>query len=109
MIHNAGNSFDPVNYAGYKARTKYLTNNFITSSKTRIKLLKSQNGICLICDTSLLNNEELHVHYRKPKRFGGSHKASNLLLLHKDCHKQVEYSTNRSLQSAFVKDGVIQK
>ena len=107
MIHSAGNSFDPINYASYKARTKYLTNNIITTSRT--KLLTSQKGICPVCNTSLLDNEELHMHHIKLKSLGGSHKSNNLLLLHKDCHKQVEYSTDISLQAAFVKDGIIQK
>ena len=109
LIHSAGNPFDPINYASYKSRTKYLTNNIITTSKTRTKLLTSQKGICPVCNTSLLNNEELHMHHIKPKSLGGSHKVNNLLLLHKDCHKQVEYSTDISLQAAFVKDGIIQK
>ena len=107
-INTAGNPFDPANYASYKARTKYLTNNIITTSKTKTKLITSQKGICPVCSTSLLNNEELHMHHIKPKRLSGSHKVSNLLLLHKDCHKQVEYSTDVSLQAAFVKDGIIQ-
>lgn len=107
LIHNADNSFDPVNYVSYKARIKYLANNTITTSKTRTKLLNRQKGICPICNTSLLNNEELQMHHIKSKRLKGSHKLNNLLLLHKDCHKQVEYSTDVPLQAAFVKDGLI--
>ena len=92
-----------------KSRIKYLTNNIIITSKTRTKLITRQKGICPVCNTSLLNNEELHIHHIKPKRLKGLHKLNNLLLLHKDCHKQVEYSTDISLQAAFVKDGIIQK
>jgi len=58
---------------------------------------------------SLLYTEELHLHHIKPKSLGGSHKVNNLLLLYKDCHKQVEYSTDISLQAVFVKDIIIQK
>jgi RNA-directed DNA polymerase len=80
QINTAGNPFDPANYVKYKARTKYLTNNIITTSKT--KLLTSQKGIYPVCNTSLLNNEELHMHHIKPKSLGGLHKPNNLLLLH---------------------------
>ena len=55
------------------------------------------------------NNEELHMHHIKPKSLGGFHKLNNLLLLHKDCYKKVEYSTDIFLQAAFVKDNIIQK
>lgn len=65
--------------------------------------------MCSFCNTNLLNNKELHIYHIKQKKLGGSYKANNLLLLHKDCHKQVEYSTDVSLQAAFVKDGIIQK
>jgi len=57
----------------------------------------------------LLNNEELHMRHIKLKSLGGSDKLNNLLLLHKDCHKQVEYSTDISLQAVFVRDSIIQK
>lgn len=107
LLHTSGNPFDPENYDSYKVRTKYLTNNFISTSKTKSKLLSRQKGICPVCNISLLNNEELHMHHVKPKSLHGSHKLNNLLLLHKDCHRQVEYSTDIALRAAFVKDGII--
>ena len=84
-----------------------MINNTISTSKTKTKLITRQKGICPVCNISLLNNEELHMHHIKPKSLGGSHKLNNLLLLHKDCYKQVEYSTDKTLRAAFVKDGII--
>jgi RNA-directed DNA polymerase len=62
------------------------------------KMLKTlayrQEGKCLICKESLLNDEELHVHHIVPRKDGGEDKIKNLALVHLFCHQQI-HSSNR--------------
>ena len=87
---------------------KYLASSAVLSGKIKTKLIIRQGGLCPVCNTHLLNNElELHTHHIKPRRLGGSDKLQNLLLLHKDCHKQVEYTTVPSQRAAFRSNEII--
>ena len=52
------------------------------------ELAKRQNGHCSICQDSLHNGEELHVHHIIPKSQGGESAVSNLMLIHLYCHQQ---------------------
>jgi len=50
------------------------------------KLFKRQKGICLICSQVL--KEDLEIHHLTKISLGGSKsKISNMVLLHKECHK----------------------
>lgn len=73
------------------------------SSKSKSALAKIQEGYCPVCETSLFNNEELEVHHILPQNKGGNHSLKNLKLLHKVCHKQVEYSTDNNLKAIWLK------
>jgi RNA-directed DNA polymerase len=55
----------------------------------RQKMAKKQNGICSVCKNSLFNEEELHVHHKKPKAKGGKNNYGNLVLVHYFCHQQI--------------------
>jgi RNA-directed DNA polymerase len=84
-----------LNEADYKklcSRIKYVTE----LNVRRIKLWNKQKGICPIC-LNPLYLEEIEVHHVKPVKSGRSDKLSNLLLLHKVCHKQITYSKNEKL------------
>ena len=50
---------------------------------------KNQKGICLICQDTLFNEEELHVHHKKPRAKGGKSTYDNLILVHFFCHQQL--------------------
>ena len=60
-----------------------------------------------MCDGYLLNGEDLEVHYIFPKKDGVSDKFKNLVLLHKDCHKQVTHSKNKKLKAVWLKQHII--
>jgi RNA-directed DNA polymerase len=53
------------------------------------KVVIKQKYICPVCEQSLLNDEEIHLHHITPKKKGGNSKYSNLKLLHLYCHQQV--------------------
>jgi len=52
---------------------------------------------------SLFNGEDLEIHRILPRREGDDHSLKTLKLLHKLCHKQVEYSKDSNLRVAWLK------
>lgn len=58
-----------------------------------------QKGKCPICDGSLINGEEMHVHHRVQRKDGGKDNIENLSLVHLYCHQQV-HSNRNGQQSA---------
>ena len=53
------------------------------------KMARKQQGLCPICKNTLFNDEELHVHHKKPKAKGGKDTYGNLQLVHLFCHQQI--------------------
>lgn len=56
---------------------------------SREKIARMQKGLCRACGDSLFNDEELHVHHRKPKSEGGGNGYDNLEMVHLFCHQQI--------------------
>lgn len=65
-----------------KAKAKNLAPN-------RQRMAKNQKGICPVCCDTLFNEEELHVHHKKPRSKGGKSTYDNLILVHFFCHQQL--------------------
>lgn len=57
--------------------------------ESRLNLAKKQFHICPICNETLYNEEELHVHHILPKKAGGKYTYGNLVILHEFCHRQI--------------------
>jgi hypothetical protein len=49
------------------------------------------------------------LQYTLVKKFGGSDPPSNLVVLHRECHRQVTFTKNSDLKARFVQQGVISK
>jgi len=71
------------------------------------KLLKKNNGLCLVCDQAILPYQETDVHHIKPKKLGGTDKHKNLLVLHKTCHTQVTHVKDPEVIARFVTKGIL--
>jgi RNA-directed DNA polymerase len=54
----------------------------------RRDLALRQKGVCPRCGDSLHNDEHLQIHYRQPRRLGGTREKDNQQLLHLFCHQQ---------------------
>ena len=65
--------------------------------KSRQKIAQKQKYVCPVCGESLLNDEELHLHHKKPKSQGGGDNYGNLELVHLFCHQQIHSGTVSSL------------
>lgn len=73
----------------YNGDVKYWSRRAITpnlKSQVREKLLKRQNYQCNICGATFLPNDIIETDHIKPIAKGGSHKITNLQLLHAVCH-----------------------
>ena len=73
----------------YNGDIKYWSKRAISpsmKSKTREKLLKRQDYKCLVCGATFLPNDIIETDHIKPIARGGSHKITNLQLLHAVCH-----------------------
>ena len=79
---------DDPNLRSYWAWRQAKKANLLPTWRQR-ELAKRQHGHCPICQDSLYNDEELHVHHVIPKSRGGEDAISNLALIHLYCHQQV--------------------
>lgn len=101
------NAYDPAAIEYFHKRNVNCSKNVFLSGNTKSALAKLQKGYCPVCKNSLFNGEDLETHHILPKRESGGHSLKNLKLLHKTCHKQVEYSTNNNLKAVWSKEGII--
>lgn len=101
------NAYDPNSVEYFYKRNVSHSKNALFSGKTKGALAKLQKGYCPVCCESLFNGEELEVHHILPRRKGGDHSLKNLKLLHKTCHKQVEYSKDINLKAVWKKRGIL--
>jgi len=98
------NPFDKKNWDLDKKTTKRLTKSIFLNTGTKTALFRRQNGHCPVCEQPLLNDFNdmaLEIHHVTPQRFKGNHRYKNLKLLHKDCHNQVENTTDKPLKAVF--------
>jgi len=101
------NAYDPEAIEYFHKRNVSRTKNALFSGNTKDSVAKFQKGYCPVCEQSLFNGEELEIHHIKPRREGVDHSFKNLKLLHKICHKQVEYSKDSNLKAVWQKKGII--
>jgi RNA-directed DNA polymerase len=58
-------------------------------ARSKQQVAKRQGFVCPVCSQSLFNEEQLHLHYIKPKKQGGPDISSNFQLVHLYCHQQI--------------------
>jgi len=73
----------------------------------RSTLHKAQKGICPVCHAELLDGESLEMHHILSRKLGGRDAPTNLLLIHKFCHKLLTYSKNMRLKAAWRDAGLV--
>jgi 5-methylcytosine-specific restriction endonuclease McrA len=75
--------------------------------KRRLSIVKKSNFKCLVCEQWLKAEDQIELHHIKPKQLGGSDAKSNLIALHKQCHKQVTHTKSKELLARFKRIGVL--
>lgn len=101
------NAYDPASVEYFHRRNASRSKNVFLSGETKSALAKLQKGYCPVCDMSLFSYEDLEIHHILPRRESGDYSLKNLKLLHKLCHKQVEYSKDGDLRAAWLKKGIL--
>lgn len=101
------NAYDPASIEYFYKRNVSASKNVLLSGGTKSALAKLQKGYCPVCEMSLFNGEDLEIHHILPRLEGGDHSLKNLKLLHKLCHKQVEYSKDSNLRATWLKKGIL--
>ena len=86
---------DPTLEAYWKNReSQKFTSRCVDLQSTFDRMLAdSQDLVCPVCSTSLLEGVELHRHHIIPTSEGGPNKSFNILLLHKPCHQSIHYGS----------------
>lgn len=70
-------------------------------------VLKRTKYTCLVCNKLIGEDDPKEIHHIVSKKEGGSNKMNNLMALHESCHKQVTYSSSKTLIAEFKLKGVI--
>jgi len=68
--------------------------------KSQADLMHFQYWTYPVCQESLLNGEDLHLHHIRGRAFKDPNAFTNLLILHSECHKQVHAKQDQNLEWA---------
>lgn len=77
--------------------------------KRTLQLLKREKYQCPMCETPIVYGQEVDVRHKLAKKFGGSDTNKNLVVLHRECHKQVTYCRSEKLKARFLELGIIKQ
>ncbi len=101
MVCKPLNMYDPANYEYFEKRIARTNVPDLNPKSLRSRLFKKQKGVCLICQGALNQENDLEIHHKLAKSKGGKDTLQNLVLLHKECHKQVTHTKNEKLIASF--------
>lgn len=81
------NPYNPEHYDKVDARLKRQAKKDVRLSKLKVNLMRRQDGICPLCGTILiLNEEDVERDHITPRAEGGADTFKNTALVHKTCH-----------------------
>nr|YP_009054603.1 hypothetical RNA-directed DNA polymerase [Bracteacoccus minor]AIK29091.1 hypothetical RNA-directed DNA polymerase [Bracteacoccus minor] len=73
------------------------------------QLLKREGYQCPVCEQPIVFDQEVDVHHKLSKKLGGNDTNKNLVVLHRECHKQVTYCRSDTLKARFVEGGIVKE
>jgi len=77
--------------------------------KRSLQLLKREGYQCPVCEQPIVFGQEVDVHHKLSKKLGGSDTNKNLVVLHRECHKQVTFCRSDKLKARFVERGIVKE
>ena len=86
LVKGKASPDDPNLKEYWEGRNRELSREHVPSYQ---KVAKKQDYKCLVCEQSLFNYEELHLHHKIPRSKGGTSSYANLSLVHLYCHQQI--------------------
>ena len=101
------NPFLPENRAYFEKRRKSGTISDGLWDKRSIQLLKREGYKCPVCEQPIRFGQDVETHHKLAKKDGGNNTNKNLVILHRECHKQVTYCKEEILKARFVERGIV--
>lgn len=74
---------------------------------TKHAIAKKTGFKCKVCSELLQSDQQIDIHHILPKKLGGSNAHKNLIRLHKECHKQVTHTKDKTLIAQFKEKGIL--
>jgi len=103
------NPYLPENRAYFHKRRKIGTVSDGLWDKRSLQLLKREGYQCPVCELPIVFGQDVDVHHKLAKKLGGSNTNKNLVVLHRECHKQVTYCRSEKLKARFVESGIVKE
>ena len=91
------NPYDPKWEPYFEARLGAKMQGTLAGRRKRLWLWLEQRGLCPVCGEPITKETGWHLHHIVRRADGGGDEATNLALLHINCHRQV-HSRNLSVQ-----------
>nr|YP_009054587.1 hypothetical HNH homing endonuclease [Bracteacoccus aerius]AIK29074.1 hypothetical HNH homing endonuclease [Bracteacoccus aerius] len=73
------------------------------------QLLKREGYLCPVCESPIVFGQDVEVHHKLAKKDGGNDTNKNLVVLHRECHKQVTYCRSVKLKARFMERGIVKE
>ena len=89
LIQHGANPYDPAWEPYYEGRLQAKMCATLMGREMCRTLYQTQHGRCVRCGGAFTSPDEWHLHHRHWRVFGGGDEASNLELLHANCHRQI--------------------
>lgn len=77
--------------------------------KRSSQLLKRERYLCPACEMPILFHQDVEIHHKLAKKLGGNNTNKNLVVLHRECHKQVTYCSSDKLKARFIERGIVKE
>ena len=106
QIKKGRNPYLPEFEEYFRRRLRNMSKASVWSIKTK-KIRKKTNFLCKVCNEAQSPGQEQDIHHVLPKKLGGSDIISNLIVLHRECHKQVTNTKSQVLKAQFRERGIV--
>jgi len=106
------NAYLPENIAYFTNRVRSNVKHLEDFGISKITLLKQQEGFCPVCSLPIIPEDlvnNVDKHHIISRSNGGNDAYSNLVLLHRHCHKQVTSSKNPLLRAVWIANGIVSR
>jgi RNA-directed DNA polymerase len=87
-VRGEATPYDPRFESYFEARLSLKMENNLAGRRKLLYLWRRQQGLCPVCGEAITRLTRWHVHHLVRRVDGGSDSASNLWMLHPECHRQ---------------------
>lgn len=100
------NPYLPEDQAYFAKKTRTLVKQEVWG-KRKAQIRKQTGFQCKVCEQALYPWQDTDIHHILPRKMGGQDANKNLMVLHKECHKQVTHTNSKHLLAEFKARGIL--